>query len=388
MKTGRLWVIVPVLVVLSAGSGAASATSAAEARHPILSIGSAAPDFALPGVDGETHRLSDYAASPVLAIVFTCNHCPIAQMYEQRIQRLADDYKSKGVAVVAIQPNDPNAIRIDELDSSDMSDTLAEMKQRVEYKRLTYPYLYDGETQQTARAYGPQATPHVFIFDEQRRLRYEGRFDDNYHMENVKTQDARMAIDALLARRPIAVNHTGVFGCTTKWSEKSTDKIAAQEKIDRQPVSVEMVSKAGLAKLRGNPSHQMMLVDFWATWCGSCVAEFADLEDTLRMYQDRDFSLVTVSANTPDEKAAVIRFLEKKHATSKNLLFDSDDTTAHQKAFDPAWDSAVPYTVLLSADGKVLYREMGTVDIIKLRRTILANLPAAYIGFSRYWQDQ
>jgi peroxiredoxin len=383
MTMGRLWKMVLVLA-----AAAASAAAAADARHPILPIGSPAPDFALPGVDGKIHRLSDYAASPVLAIVFTCNHCPIAQVYEQRIQRLADEYNSKGVAVVAIEPNDPKAIRIDELDSSDMSDTLAEMKQRAEYKHLRYPYLYDGDTQQTARAYGPQATPHVFIFDEQRRLRYEGRFDDNFRVEKVKTQDARMAIEALLAHRPIAVTHKGVFGCTTKWSEKSADRIAAQEKIDQQPVSVEMVSKAGLAKLRGNPSHQMMLVDFWATWCGSCVSEFADLEDTLRMYQDRDFSLVTVSANTPDERAAVMRFLEKKHATSKNLLFDSDDTTGHQTAFDPKWDSAVPYTVLLSADGKVLYQELGTVDIVELRRTILANLPAAYAGFSRYWQNR
>jgi peroxiredoxin len=380
MRTGGLWKILLVLTV--------SAGTLAQPRHPILPIGSSAPDFALPGVDGKIHSLSDYASSPVLAIVFTCNHCPIAQMYEQRIQRLADDYKDKGVAVVAIQPNDPKAIRIDELDSSDLSDSLPEMKQRVEYKHLTYPYLYDGDTQQTARAYGPQATPDVFVFDEQRRLRYEGRFDDNYRIEKVKTQDARMAIDALLEHRPIAATHTGVFGCSTKWSEKSADRIAALEKIDRQPVSVEMVSKADLARLRANPSHQLMLVDFWATWCGSCIAEFSDLQDTLRMYRDRGFSLVTVSANTPDEKAAVARFLEGKHATSDNLLFDSDDTSGHQTAFDPEWDSAVPYTVLLSSDGKVLYREMGTADILELRRTILANLPAAYSGFSRYWQSR
>jgi thiol-disulfide isomerase/thioredoxin len=93
--------------------------------HPILALGSPAPDFELPGVDGKTHKLSDYAASPILVVVFTCNHCPIAQMYEERIGRLAADYKDRGVAVVAIQPNDPKAIRIDELDSSDISDSLA-----------------------------------------------------------------------------------------------------------------------------------------------------------------------------------------------------------------------------------------------------------------------
>ena len=192
----------------------------AQTAHPILALGSPAPDFALPGVDGKIHRLSDYAASPVLAVVFACNHCPISQMYEQRIQQMMDDYKDRGVAVVAIQPNDPKAIRIDELDSSDISDSLEEMKIRVEYKHLRYPYLYDGETQSVTRAYGPQATPHIFIFDKERKLRYEGRIDNSYRIEQVKTNDARNAIDALLAGHEVEVKHTGVFGCSTKWQEK------------------------------------------------------------------------------------------------------------------------------------------------------------------------
>jgi peroxiredoxin len=356
--------------------------------HPILPIGSAAPDFVLQGTDGKTHRLSDYAASPILVVVFTCNHCPIAQMYEKRIERLAADYKSRGVALVAIQPNDPKALRIDELDSSDVSDTLAEMKIRVRYKHLTYTYLYDGDTQKVARAYGPQATPHVFIFDQLRRLRYEGRIDDNYRIELVKTHDARNAIDDLLAHREVRLAHTGAMGCSTKWSEKSADRIVALQKIEEQPVTVTQVSKADLAKLRTNPSHQMMLVDFWATWCGSCIAEFADLQDTLRMYSDRDLSLVTVSVNMPDEQASVLRFLQKKHATSRNLLFSSTDTAEMQKAFDPTWDSAVPYTVLLSPDGKVLYKQLGSVDVLELRRIILANVASEYSGFSDYWKGK
>ena len=130
----------------------------------MLAIGSPAPDFALPGVDGQIHKLSDYASSPVLVIVFTCNHCPIAQMYEQRIQQLANDYKDKGVAVVAIQGNDPKAIRIDELDSSDVSDTLPEMKIRVQYKHLTYPYLSAGDTPQvTQRLRPPGNAPRLYL---------------------------------------------------------------------------------------------------------------------------------------------------------------------------------------------------------------------------------
>jgi peroxiredoxin len=371
-----------VFVVLFLALGVASAEV-----HPILAIGSPAPDFSLPGVDGQVHKLNDYASSPILVIVFTCNHCPIAQMYERRIQQLANDYKSKGVAVVAIQPNDPQAIRIDELDSSDVSDSLPEMKIRVQYKHLTYPYLYDGDTQSVTRAYGPQATPHVFVFDQSRHLRYEGRMDNSYRMELVKTQDARNAIDALLAHKEVAVKHTGVFGCSTKWKEKAADKEAALQKIDQQPVSVEMISKSELTKLRGNPGHQMMLVDFWATWCGSCIVEFADLQNTLRMYGARDYSVVTVAANMPDEKAGVLRFLQKQHATSRNYLFDSQDTAALQTAFDPKWDSAVPYTILLSGDGKVLYKQLGSADMLELKRIILANLPSDYKGFNQYWKN-
>src|SRR5271154_4320190 len=364
-----------------------SLTAQGQEAHPILALGAPAPNFELPGVDGKTHKLSDYAPSPILVVVFTCNHCPIAQMYEQRIGQLAAVYKDKGVAVVAIQPNDPKAIRIDELDSSDTSDSLEEMKIRAEYKHLQYPYLYDGETQSVTRAYGPQATPHVFVFDQERHLRYEGRFDNSYRTEMVKTQDARNAIDALLAHKEVAVKHTGVFGCSTKWKEKAADKEAALEKINQQPVSVEMISKAELAKLRGNPSHQMMLVDFWATWCGSCIVEFSDLQDTLRMYGARDYSVVTVSANMPDEQPSVLRFLQKKHATSRNYLFDSQDTASLQTAFDPKWDSAVPYTVLLSGEGKVLYKQLGSVDLLELKRTILANLPSDYKGFNQYWKN-
>src|SRR6476646_105773 len=122
---------------------AIQAAAYGETSHPILPIGSPAPDFSLPGVEGKVHKLSDYANSPILVVVFTCNHCPIAQMYEQRIEELQADYRDRGVAVVAIQPNDPKAIRIDELDSADISDSLEEMKARVAYRRLTYPYLYD-----------------------------------------------------------------------------------------------------------------------------------------------------------------------------------------------------------------------------------------------------
>jgi hypothetical protein len=103
------------------------------------------------------------------------------------------------------------------------------------------------------------------------------------------------------------------------------------------------------------------------------------------MYRTRPFALVTVSANGPDERPSVTEMLERQHATSRNLLFASTDTYALQAAFDAKWESGLPYTILLSADGKVLYRREGEVDILELRRTILANLPTDYAGFREYW---
>jgi peroxiredoxin len=365
-----------------------SLTAWTQESHPILAIGSPAPNFELPGVDGKIHKLSDYASSPILVIIFTCNHCPIAQIYERRIEQLADDYKDRGVAVVAIQPNDPKALTIDELDSSDMSDSLEEMKIRVQYKHLTYPYLYDGDTQSVARAYGPQATPHVFVFDSERRLRYQGRVDSSYRPELVKTQETRDAIDALLVHKEVAVTQTGVFGCSTKWKEKEAAQVEALRKIESQPVQLEMATAADLKKLRTNPTGKTLLISFWATWCGSCIHEFADFQDTFRMYSVRDLELVTVSANMPDEKRTVQHYLEKMHATSRNLLFASDDTAALQAAFDPEWQSAVPYTVLIAPDGKILYKKQGSVDMLELRRTILAQVVTEYEGFNKYWSQK
>ena len=381
LKKKAIWALLAVLVAPLAGLAA---------EHPILPLGSAAPDFSLPGVDGKIHKLSDYASSKVLVVVFTCDHCPNAQMYEGRVTQLYNDYKDKGVAVVAISPNDPKAIRIDELDSSDVSDTLDEMKIRVAYKHLQYPYLYDGDTEAVSRAYGPQASPHIFIFDQQRKLRYEGAIDDSYRIEFVKRHYALDAINALLADQEVAVKHTGAFGCSTKWSDKEAANVAFMEKLNAQPVSLDTVSADAIKALHTNADGNVRLIQFWSTRCAACVKEFAGIQDIYRMYSDRNFELVVVSMNKPNEKPAVTQWLEKTHATSRNLLFDSENTAALQKAFDPKWEAGaeVPYTILLDADGNVLYQTDEPVDQLKLRRTILANLPSAYIGLNNYWLEK
>ena len=201
-----------------------------------LEIGAKAPDFALPGVDGKTHRPADFADAKVLAVVFTCNHCPTAQAYEERLVKLHADYKDRGVALVAISPNDSKAVRLDELGYTDVGDSLEDMKIRAKDRDFKFPYLYDGDDQKVSAAYGVLATPHVFIFDAKRKLRYVGRVDDS-DIKKVKSHDARNAIDALLAGKPVPVETTRVFGCSTKWSDKRASAVESLKRWDQEPVS-------------------------------------------------------------------------------------------------------------------------------------------------------
>ncbi len=364
-------------------------TPAVSQTHPALAVGAQAPDFALPGIDDKVHRLSDFSGSPILAVMFICNHCPTSQLYEGRMKKLVEDYKPKGVAFVGINPNDPKAITLSELGYTDVSDSLEEMKIRAEYRHFNFPYLYDGETQKVAEAYGAQATPHIFIFDKDRKLRYEGRIDNAQRESLVKIQDARLALDAMLAGKPVQVAHTPAFGCSTKWKSKIDSQLAEMKKIEAEPVTVEMVSADDLKKLRTNPTGKVLLINFWATWCGPCLTEMPGLEETYRMFRRRDFDLVTISTNYPDEKTGVLKTLQAQHASSRNLQFGSDDTYGLQAAFDAKWDAGVPFTMVLAPGGKVLFQQQGEVDVVALRRVILANLEnETYVGHPGYWADR
>ena len=344
------------------------------AKVESLALGAAAPEFKLPGVDGRDWSLADFQEAKALVVAFNCNHCPTAQAYEERLKKIVEDYKPKGVAVVVISPNDPRSVRLDELGYTDLGDSLADMKVRAKDRAFNFPYLYDGDSEAVSRAYGPSATPHAFVFDAQRRLRYTGRIDDSERESLVKTRDLRAALEAVLAGRAPEVAQTKVFGCSIKWAGKQELVTAFMEKLAKEPVSVDLVDAAGLAALRKGDGVKVRLINVWATWCGPCVTESPDLVEIDRMYRRRDFEFIAVSANEPGEKNEVLRFLTKQQASNRNLLFATTDKYALVEAFDKGWTGALPYTMLLGAKGEVLYKQEGPIEAIELKREILKAL--------------
>lgn len=344
-----------------------------------LPIGASAPDFKLPGVDGKDYTLQDFAKSPLLLVIFTCNHCPTAQAYEKRIAALHSDYKDKGVALVAISPNDPKSVRLDELGYTDVGDSFEDMKIRAKDQQFAFPYLYDGDEQKTAKAYGVIATPQVYLFDPQRKLRYVGRIDDS-DVRTVTSHDTRNALDALLAGKPVPIETTRVFGCSTKWSDKRENAEQSLEKWNKEPVNLELLDEAGVAKLIKNEGKKLLLINVWATWCGPCVSELPEFVTMNRMYRRRNFEMITLSLDEPEKKDDVLKVLRQNHVAATNYLITVTKRDTFADLLDKKWPGPLPYTLLISPDGTILYRKSGPIVPLEVRQTIVDFLGRTYAG--------
>ena len=365
-----------VLVIL--GLNIMTGFSAEQKRIVPLSIGADAPEFKLPGVDGRDYKLSDFTDAKVLVIIFTANHCPTAQAYEERIIQLVFDYKGKDVAVVAISPNDPLAVRLDELGYSDMGDSLEDMKIRANDKKFNFPYLYDGETQKMSRAYGPVSTPHTFVFDKERKLQYVGAIDNNEDPSKIKKKLVREAIDALLEGQEITIKKVKPFGCSVKWADKRKSAQKAFADWAKEPVDVNPIDIKGIGEIMKNDTDKLRLINVWATWCAPCVIEMPELVNINRMYRGRAFEMITISGDTPDKKEAVLAFLKNKQVSCVNYLFNSDNKTDLFDSVDKDWEGGIPHTVIVKPGGEIIYRHTGQIDPLEVKKVIIGYLGRYY----------
>ena len=370
--------IIFLLIFISTTSGISQIT------HPepkTLEIGTKAPDFNLLGVDGKMYNLKSFEKASAVVVIFSCNHCPTAQAYEDRIISIAKDYKPKGVDIVVISPNSTKALNYSEMGYSDMGDSYEEMKLRAAEKGYPFPYLYDGDDQKCSLVYGPVATPHCFVLDGNRILRYAGRVDGSEKPGTGNGEDLRNAVDAVLAGNPVKNPVTKVFGCSIKWAWKDEYTQRLYKQWSELPVTLEQIDVQGIKELVSNTSSgRLRLINIWATWCGPCITEFPDLVIIDRMYRGRQFEFISISADKQERKNEVLNFLKTQQASNKNYIFNKDDVYEMIEAVDPEWQGALPYTLLIEPGGKIVYRKQDTIDPLGMKKLIVGN---KYIG--RYY---
>jgi thiol-disulfide isomerase/thioredoxin len=360
-----------------------------------LHIGDQAPDFSLLGVDGKTYSLADFRDDRFLIVIFLSNHCPTSHAAETRFIPFVAGLKGRGVGVVAINPNSVEGLSVEELGYSKYSDSYDEMKLYAKDRGFIFPYLYDGETQATARAYGCLCTPHMFIFDRERKLRYEGRFDDSEVPDpaSVHATDGANAMDALLAGSPVPVAVTRPMGCSTKWLTKKHLVAEGNEAWSNLPVSMEPVDAAGVAALASNPTQRLRVINVWATWCVPCVEEFPGLVSLSRRLEIRQFDLITISVDDLGDRDKALKFLEKQHAavppaakdavtqqgrTTNNFIYTGAKGDALARALDPKWPGGYPYTIVINPGGEIVYRCAGALDVPAFQSSLIDRLGIYY----------
>lgn len=361
-----------------------------------LKIGDAAPDFDLPGIDGKQYTLKDFNEPDVLMILFTGTHCPVSHGIEDRLKKTLDDLKDKNFGIIAINPNHSSGLRPDEFGYSAYDETFEDSKRYAEDLGWEFPFLYDGDKQLAARAYGCLATPHVFIFDKERKLRYNGRFDDSRFRDpaTVKHPDAKNAIDAMLAGKPIPVETTKPHGCSTKWKGRRKHVAEENEKFVSAPVTIEEIDAKGVKSLRENKTNKVRLINVWSTTCLPCVEEMPDLTKIARKFGMREFELITISMDIPEDKSKAEKFLGKHRAvvskklknslkaegrTTNNYLYTGASIDDLLAALDPEWSGAMPFSLMVDKDGKVVYRQEGIIDPNEVIKKILDVMPPYYM---------
>jgi thiol-disulfide isomerase/thioredoxin len=372
LPTSRILLLFLLAIPILADTSIHQPPASRSAGDPkTLAIGASAPDFHLKGVDGKMYSLNSFSSASILVIVFMCNHCPTSQAYEQRMIRLTRDYSSKNVAVVAINPNHPESVRLDELGYSDLGDSFEEMKIRALNAGFNFPYLYDGDTEISSRKYGPVCTPHIFIFDKNRTLQYNGRIDDTEDPnKKPQTQDARDAIEAIIHGRPITQPVTRVFGCSIKWEEKKIWTEKAAVTWAHEPVILDTINIEAVRELVKNHTQKLRLINVWATWCIPCVEEFPGLVNLNRMYRDRGYEMVSISLDDTVNEARALVFLQKNQSSSPNYRYAGGDKYKFMEALDSSWQGALPYTLLIEPGGKKVYVKQGMNDFEQLKKLI------------------
>ncbi|MBL8203190.1 MAG: redoxin domain-containing protein [Blastocatellia bacterium] len=319
-----------------------------------LTVGQAAPDFALKDTTGKAHSLKAYRGQTVV-IGFVGTKCPIANAYITRMNGIAAEYKARNVVFLGINSN--------------VNEPLKLVKEHAAKSKYVFSILKDN-SHVIADAYGAMVTPEMYIIDGQGVLRYHGRVDNASDEKRVERHDLRVALDEMLAGKPISKPDLKAFGCVIKRANEKAMAMS-QKSAPATESPVALLKPADFHKLKADSQGKVLLINFWATWCAPCVAEFPEFVMIDKTYRAKGVRMVSISTDDKsDLEGAVIPFLKKQKAEFESFLSDSDDPQELIDVVDKNWSGALPATFVFDKQGKLVFTKYGIIDREELLKTL------------------
>lgn len=338
----------PVTLIILTGTFlwamTARPTLSAEGRP--LAIDRPAPGFALKDLNGRNHSLSDYRGR-ITVVTFLASKCPVSNDYNGRIASLSADFGRRGVAFLAINAN------IDE--------QVSVISEHAHANGFTFPILKDDKGT-VMKAYGAVRTPEVFVVDARGLMRYHGRIDNSRKVEGIKRHDLSEALNELLSGKAVSVPETKAFGCPIVREEApaGTAAVGSQKAVGGK---VELIKPAGLTRLLQESRGRVLLLNFWATWCGPCVAEFHEFVAFDEKYRAKGLRVVGISADEVSElQSKVVPFVKEKNVRFDIFVQDVEDPQTMIDLIDKNWEGALPATFVYDRSGKLAFQRYGIID--------------------------
>ncbi|MBX3276766.1 MAG: redoxin domain-containing protein [Acidobacteria bacterium] len=313
-------------------------------------LGQPAPEFALKDLSGRVHRLSDYRDKPAV-IAFISAKCPVSNDYNERLRAFAEQYTSKGVTVLGI--------------NSSSDETVEMIREHAERHGFGFPVLKD-EGNAVADAYGAVRTPEVYATDGRGILRYHGRIDNSRDPSRIRRSELREAVEALIAGKDVATPEAKAFGCLIKRAQTSMfeglkTKVSAQGNAS----AIKLIKPAGYAPLvkETTGAGKVLVVNFWATWCGPCVAEFPEFVELDHVYRSKGVRFVGISADeVSDLQSKVAPFVKEKKVGFEIFVQDVEDPQDMIDVVDKKWEGTLPATFVYDKKGEPVLIRYGIIN--------------------------